>query len=140
MGDVYLATRDGPGRFNKLLVLKELRPTLAADPTFVDMFLDEARLAARLSHPNVVQTHEISSEGGTLLHGHGVPRRATAPSNSLSLSAHGAGFRWQRASHSGEALAGLHYAHELGDYGGKPLGIVHRDVSPHNSSSRTRVT
>src|SRR5579863_1340328 len=62
MGNVYLAALCGAGGFNKLLVLKELKPELAEDETYVTMFLEEARLAARLIHPNIVQTNEVCSE------------------------------------------------------------------------------
>ncbi|HTU57837.1 MAG TPA: protein kinase, partial [Polyangiales bacterium] len=59
MGIVYLALIQGKAGFNKLVVVKELKAELVEDPGFLTMFLDEARLAARLSHPNIVQTHEI---------------------------------------------------------------------------------
>src|SRR5688572_15022109 len=64
MSDVHLAATLGPHGFHKLLVVKELRPPLAQDPEFLTMFLDEARLAARLAHPNIVQTYEVFSDGG----------------------------------------------------------------------------
>ena len=60
MGDVFLAVAQGPKGFNKLQVIKRLRPELAQDPEFLSMFLNEARIAARLNHPNVVQTNEVS--------------------------------------------------------------------------------
>src|SRR5580658_144153 len=63
MGIVHLAAAHGPGGFNKLLVVKELKPELSRDEAYVSMFLDEARLAARLTHPNIVQTIEVGSEG-----------------------------------------------------------------------------
>jgi serine/threonine-protein kinase len=63
MGNIYLAALQGLGGFNKLLVVKELKPDLADDDTYVSMFLEEARLAARLIHPNIVQTNEVGSEG-----------------------------------------------------------------------------
>jgi eukaryotic-like serine/threonine-protein kinase len=63
MGIVYLAVAQGPGGFNKLVVVKELKPEFLQDPAFLTMFLDEARLAARLSHPNIVQTNEVGSDG-----------------------------------------------------------------------------
>src|SRR5579871_2414554 len=63
MAEVYLAVVRGPAGFNKLMVIKQIRPQLAEDPEFLGMFLDEARLAARLSHPNVVQTIEVGQEG-----------------------------------------------------------------------------
>src|ERR1700722_11007449 len=61
MGVVYLAVAHGPAGFNKLLVVKELKPEMASDHDFVSMFLDEARVAARLTHPNIVQTNEVGS-------------------------------------------------------------------------------
>jgi serine/threonine protein kinase len=132
MADVYLAAAPGPAGFNKLLVVKELRPALARDPDFLDMFLDEARLAARLSHPNVVQTYETSGSDGryfiTMEYLDGQPLNRIfaefAKQGGLSWSA---GLRIVS-----EALAGLHYAHELRDYSGEKLEIVHRDVTPHN--------
>lgn len=63
MGVVYLAMVQGPGGFNKLVVVKELKPELVEEPAFLTMFLDEARLAARLSHPNIVQTNEVGNDG-----------------------------------------------------------------------------
>src|SRR5512140_198820 len=62
MAEVFLAVVRGPAGFNKLVVIKQIRPQLAQDPEFLGMFLDEARLAARLSHPNVVQTNEVGQE------------------------------------------------------------------------------
>src|SRR5437868_14651266 len=64
MAEVFLAVVHGPAGFNKLLVIKKIRPQFAEDPEFLGMFLDEARLAARLSHPNVVQTNEVGDEDG----------------------------------------------------------------------------
>src|SRR4051794_27307336 len=63
MGVVYLAVARGPSRFNKLVVVKELKPELAEDDAFLAMFLEEARLAARLNHRNIVQTHEVGNDG-----------------------------------------------------------------------------
>src|SRR6266542_6000243 len=62
--NVYLAVARGPGGFNKLVVLKALKRDLSNDPEFRNMFLNEARLAARLNHPNVVQTNEVFEEDG----------------------------------------------------------------------------
>src|SRR6266542_3538285 len=61
---VYLAVARGPSGFNKLVVLKALKKNLASDPEFRNMFLNEARLAARLNHPNIVQTNEVFEEDG----------------------------------------------------------------------------
>jgi serine/threonine protein kinase len=132
MGVVYLAALQGPGGFNKLLALKELKPELCEDETYVAMFMDEARLAARLVHPNIVQTNEVGSEGKRhymvmeFLDGrslHRIGRRAGEPGR-LSTGA--------LLRIISDAVRGLHYAHELHDFDGAPLGIVHRDVSPLN--------
>ena len=64
MARVYLAVAQGPSGFNKLCVLKALRPALSIDPDFLKMFLNEARLAARLNHPNIVQTYEVGEDAG----------------------------------------------------------------------------
>src|SRR5512139_4049054 len=63
MARVLLTMSEGPHGFNKLLVVKELREELAHDPEFLTMFMDEARIAARLNHPNIVQTYEIGNDG-----------------------------------------------------------------------------
>lgn len=133
MGVVHLAATRGPSGPGKLLVVKELRPDLVDEDGFLPMFVDEARLAARFEHANVVRTYEVGCDGdrhymamelleGKTLHqvlvahrqrGGELPR--TALVRLLS-----------------EALLGLHYAHELCDEAGRPLGVVHRDINPHN--------
>jgi eukaryotic-like serine/threonine-protein kinase len=131
MADVFLAVARGPVGFNKLVVVKRLRAS--DDTTHVRMFLDEARLAARLSHPNIVNTYEVDESRGKLfitmeyLEGQslqGLQSWLRARSQTLSE-----GLAIYIAV---QALKGLHYAHELADYDGTPLGVVHRDVSPHN--------
>jgi serine/threonine-protein kinase len=132
MAEVYLAVVRGPAGFNKLVVIKQIRPQLAEDPEFLGMFLDEARLAARLSHPNVVQTNEVGQEGERYfiameyLEGQPLNRviHRLQKSGGLSLNMH--------LRVIADALGGLHHAHELTDYDGTPLGVVHRDVTPHN--------
>jgi hypothetical protein len=132
MGIVHLAASQGAGRFNKLLVVKELKPELAGEAGYVTMFLDEARLAARLAHPNIVQTIEVGSEGSRhfmvmeFLDGRSLHRtiRRFRDQGGFPIGAH--------LRLIAEALLGLQYAHDLQDFGGQPLGIVHRDVSPLN--------
>ncbi len=132
MAEVYLAVVRGPGGFNKLVVIKQIRPQLAEDPEFLGMFLDEARLAARLSHPNVVQTNEVGQEGQRYfiameyLEGQPLNRivHRLQKSGGLPLALH--------LKIVGDALLGLHHAHELVDYDGTHLDVVHRDVTPHN--------
>ena len=132
MGTIWLAVAGGLGEFRKLLVIKELRWDLARNERFVEMFLDEAKLAARLNHPNVVQTLEAGAEDNRyflsmeFLDGQPlseVMKRALHdPSISLAV----------RLRILCGALAGLHYAHELRDYDGSAFEIVHRDISPQN--------
>ena len=131
MARVYLTLSAGPGGFNKLLVIKELRQELATDPEFVTMFLDEARLASRLNHPNVTQTYEVLTQRGqaalVMEYLEGQPLNALLARvgrQEMPLAVH----VWILA----RVLAGLHYAHELPDFDGSALNIVHRDVSPQN--------
>jgi serine/threonine-protein kinase len=132
MAQVYLALAQGPVGFNKLVVIKQIRAELADDPEFLTMFLDEARLAARLNHPNVVQTNEVGGDGKRFyicmeyLEGQPLNRimHRIGPSRGFTL-----GMQLRIVV---DALAGLHYAHELHDFDGKPLQVVHRDATPHN--------
>ncbi len=131
MARVYLAINRGPVGFNKLVVVKQVRPELAWDREFLSMFFDEARIAARLNHPNVVQTYEVIEdtdqsllameylEGQTLSDVLRRIGRANMPlEEHLWILTH--------------VLTGLQYAHDLCDYDGSALGVVHRDVSPSN--------
>lgn len=133
MADVFLSVARGPMGFNKLAVIKRLRQALAEERAFLDMFLDEARLAARLNHPNIVHTYEVGEQGGVYfiameyLEGQALNKvlkealrrkETIEPEVSVRIIA--------------DALAGLGYAHELHDYDGRPLHVIHRDVSPHN--------
>ncbi|MET0596063.1 MAG: protein kinase [Polyangiaceae bacterium] len=131
MARVYLAFARGPAGFDKLVVVKQIRPELAWDQDFVTMFFDEARIAARLSHRNVVHTYEVVEENSNYLlvmeylEGHtlgDVLRRVSR--ENMPLDQH----IWILT----QVLAGLSYAHELRDYDGTALGVVHRDVSPSN--------
>ncbi|WP_394829138.1 serine/threonine protein kinase [Pendulispora albinea] len=133
MADVMLAVIQGPGGFNKLQVLKLLRQELAAEPEFCTMFLEEARLSARINHPNVAQTNEVGFDGERYfiameyLEGQSldeVMRRARSRGVPLPLAV------VLRAMC--DACGGLHYAHELKDFDGTPLHVIHRDVSPQN--------
>lgn len=135
MADVYLAAVQGPAGsgFTKLAVIKKLRENLAEDPEFVAMLMDEARITARLAHPNVVQLFEIGEEDGQLflaiefLDGqpfHRVRRRFSRPPLELPPEVYYTVLI--------DVLAGLHHAHELTDYDGSSLDVVHRDVTPHN--------
>jgi serine/threonine protein kinase len=132
MAQVFLALARGPAGFNKLAVIKQIREQLADDPEFLTMFLDEARLAARLNHPNVVQTNEVGEDGKRYficmeyLEGQPLNRiiQRLGRENGLPL-----GLTLRILV---DGLAGLHHAHELADYDGTALQVVHRDVTPHN--------
>ena len=131
MASVFLCVAAGPIGFNKLLVLKLLKEDLSHDSDFLTMFVNEARLAARLNHSNVVQTYEVGLENGQhylamdYLDGqpmHAVLRKVTRGQMPLDL----------HVRILADMLAGLHYAHTLTDFDGTPLNVVHRDVSPQN--------
>ena len=130
MAEVFLAVVQGPAGFNKLIVIKKTRAELSSDPEFVAMFLDEARLAARLNHPNVVQTHEVGEDGGRYfiameyLDGQPLNKVRSRAGASFSPS--------MQARVLADVLAGLHHAHELCDFDGTQLGVVHRDATPQN--------
>jgi serine/threonine-protein kinase len=131
MADVYLAVVEGLGGFNRLLVIKVLRNT--EDPDFLSMFLDEARLTARLQHPNVVQTYEIGHEDERYFLAMEFLNGTTFQRLRKAAVTRGGGLSLPVAVHLvSNILAGLHHAHELKDYSGAPLNVVHRDLSPHN--------
>ncbi|MFL5311942.1 MAG: serine/threonine protein kinase [Myxococcales bacterium] len=133
MGEVYLARQRGLGGFQKLLVIKTLLPHLCEDEEFIAMFTDEARLSAQLIHPNIGQVFEFDEIGGTYYiameylrgedlrrlfracHEQGRPRPVPLICRIVA-----------------DAAAGLAFAHSLRDAGGRPYGIVHRDISPQN--------
>jgi serine/threonine-protein kinase len=134
MATVYLARIGGAGGFQRFVAIKRLHPHLAHEQEFVEMFLDEARLAASIHHPNVVPILEVGEsavgyylvmeyvEGDTLWNlraASGVlPAGRLDPRFVLRVMV--------------DALLGLHAAHELRDERGQPVNLVHRDVSPQN--------
>lgn len=133
MAEILLAKRQGPMGFAKPVVLKRLLPQLAADQMFTSMFLNEAKLAARLNHPNIVQINDLGQSGASFyiameyLAGEDlatVIRVLNARKNRLPKNV--------AARIVADAAGALHYAHQLRDDEGNSLGIVHRDVSPQN--------
>ena len=113
---------------------RRLHPHLAAEPEFVEMFLDEARLAARIRHPNVVATLDVAAGRRAALPGHGVRRgrRRSSLLRPLRREAAAAAAGRSRCGSSSTRSPGLHAAHELTGADGEPLNLVHRDVSPQN--------
>ncbi len=133
MATVHLGRQLGAAGFSKTVAVKRLRPEHVRDAEFVAMFADEARLAARVRHPNVAQTLDVVGEGGELFlvleYVHG------ASLDALVEGARALGERVPPDVASAllvGALAGLHAAHVARAEGGAPLEIVHRDVSPQN--------
>jgi hypothetical protein len=133
MAEILLARLVGPSGFERIVVLKRILPHFASSSAFVKMFLDEARIAAAIRHANVVDVHELGHEGSELylameyLEGEslaGLQRRLRARGERLPPAI--------AAYVVAAACAGLHAAHELNDAEGRPLELVHRDVSPQN--------
>ncbi len=132
MGEVYAARATGPESFQKVVALKRVLPHLEQEEEFVAMFLEEARLAATLDHPNIVQVVEL----GQSKHGyfltmelvHGVSLRSVLR-NAAKTQAIPLGCALTVVA---ALAAGLHYAHDRVGPDGHPMGLVHRDVSPSN--------
>ncbi len=133
MASVHLGRLLGPAGFSRTVAIKRLHENFASDPEFVAMFLDEARIVARIRHPNVVPTMDVVALEQELL-----LVMEYVPGETLALLL-------QRARQQAKApplrvavdvaigvLHGLHAAHEATDERGGPLEIVHRDISPHN--------
>jgi serine/threonine-protein kinase len=133
MASVHLARMDGPGGFQKWIAIKRIHPHLVEDDSFITMFLDEARVAARISHPNVATVFELGKEADSfwiaMEYLHGEPLREIMrrteelgtpmpPEIACRIIA--------------DAAEGLHAAHELMGKNGEKLNLVHRDVTPHN--------
>jgi serine/threonine-protein kinase len=130
---VFLGRATGRAGFEKLVAVKVIHPHLGAEPEFVEMFLDEARIAARLHHPHVVEIHDLGDadgvffmvmeyvEGETLA---SLLRQLRKLGERLPLSA--------VLQVVADACEGLAAAHDLTDADGRPMHLVHRDVSPHN--------
>lgn len=133
MGEVYLGEKVGPEGFVKPVVLKCVLPQLAKDRAFVQLFLDEARLAALLNHPHIAQIYDFGHVDNIYymameyVPGYTVDdlrRKHTAIDKSMPIE--------HLAAIASQVCQGLHYAHTLADARGVSLGLVHRDVSPHN--------
>jgi serine/threonine-protein kinase len=133
MATLYLARIRGPSNFEKLLAIKKIHDHLAPDEQFVKMFMDEARIAAMIHHPNVATIFDMGRIDKSYfiameyVHGQNLTDILKAAVREKEK------FGWSRAVRIvADAAAGLHAAHELESAEGKPLGVVHRDVSPQN--------
>jgi eukaryotic-like serine/threonine-protein kinase len=134
MAEVYLARQSGPAGFEKECVIKRILPNLAVDQQFVHMFLDEARIAARLSHPNIVQIYEFGTVGDhdyflAMEHVHGVDLQQMFDAETSRNGRIPLPIALRLISQVAE---GLDHAHRATDGRGQKLGVVHRDVTPSN--------
>ncbi len=133
MAEVFKCKQTGLGGFEKLVVLKRILPHLLGEQAFVEMFLDEARIAANLSHQNIVQTFELTADA------QGVPyivmEYVSGPSMAQLIRAAQTSNRLDHR-HMARLIEGagrgLHHAHHASDAEGRPLHIIHRDISPQN--------
>ncbi len=137
MCEVFLASARGLRSFHKLVVIKRMLSSTTQEQGSERMFMDEAEITARFNHANIVQTYEIVSDAEHLsivmefLEGQPLDWVFDVlVSNDVSPSLLADRNVWVRVI--ADALKGLHYAHELRDYGGQPLNIVHCDISPQN--------
>ena len=133
MAEIFLARQAGMEGFEKTLVIKRILPRLTRAEGFVTMFLNEARLASQLTHPNIVQIHELGRIGDSYfiameyLFGRDMARIIS------KAAALGIPFPHVYALKIAASVCeGLYYAHQKADAWGNPLHIVHRDVTPEN--------
>jgi serine/threonine protein kinase len=133
MAEVFLAKRIGMKGFEKLLAIKRILPQFSENEEFIAMFIDEAKLAAKLTNRNIVQIYDFGSQQGSYyiameyIFGkdlRSILKKSKERGERLPLA--------QCAYIIGEAAKGLEYAHTLRDHFGKPLQIIHRDISPQN--------
>ncbi len=133
MGEVFLARQRGPVGFEKLVVIKTLLKHLKEDQEFVNMFFDEARIAAVLNHPNIAQIYDLGEDKGeyfiAMEYVHGQSLRdvvveAIEGKGSMPLAL--------KLRVIADAAAALQFAHQARTPSGQPLDLIHRDVSPQN--------
>lgn len=133
MAEVYLARREGPFGFQKTVALKRILPQLTCDTDFVSMFIDEARVCARLTHPNIVQVFDFGEHEGELYMAMEYVEGTTGAKLIRAAVARGEVIPLEVVLHLGlSILRALDYAHHRVDEEGQPLRLVHRDVSPGN--------
>jgi serine/threonine protein kinase len=133
MAEVYLAQQSGPAGFSKKLVIKKIHPHLAHNEEFVGMFLDEARVAALLAHPNIGQIYELGEEHGQYYIAMEFIDGCNLRQLNKCLRRKGVLMPPELAACvASNVCAGLDFAHRFKDGDNQPLRIVHRDVSPQN--------
>jgi serine/threonine protein kinase len=133
MAEVYKGRIQGPAGFERVFVVKRILPHLSEEPTFIKMFVEEAKLSARLNHPNIVQIFELGAvEGEYFISMEYIRGRDLAETMRAIWKTMGPPRPEMVAYIGREACRALSYAHSLTDDSGRPLGMIHRDVSPSN--------
>ena len=132
MAEVFLGRLRGAAGFAKLVVIKRMHTHLSHDKRFIELFVNEGRVVAQMSHPNICQVHELGEADGDLFlameYLSGVPLEEV-----LRVLPRGTAHELPLvAGILGQACEGLHYAHQLRDRMGNPTPVIHRDVSPQN--------
>src|SRR5688500_9790981 len=131
MAELFLGRLLGAGGFAKLVAIKRILPHLAQDKQFKEMFLNEGRIAANLSHPNVCQVFELDESDDELFLAMEYLDGVSWDHLASELASGNFAMRLT-VGVIAQAAEGLHYAHTLRDVEGNPLHVVHRDVSPQN--------
>jgi len=133
MADVFKGRVQGPAGFERIFVVKRILPHLSDDPAFNKMFVGEAKMSARLNHPNIVQVFELGSVESEYFISMEYVRGRDLAETMRTLWARVGPPRPELVSYVGrEMCRALDYAHHLTDEKGKQLGMIHRDVSPSN--------
>ncbi len=136
MAELFIAYQKGVGGFNKKVVIKCILPYLSQNEEFIDMFLAEARLAAHLNHPNVVQIYEVDQIDGiyymSMEYIPGQNLREVTRRLYRQLGDNQSPPYDLLAAIFAQAAAGLDYVHRATDQNNQPLGLIHRDISPNN--------
>ncbi|MFO0680133.1 MAG: serine/threonine-protein kinase [Polyangiaceae bacterium] len=133
MAEVYLARRAGPHGFQKTVAVKRILPQYATDPDFLSMFIDEARVCARLAHPNIVQVFDFGEENTELYMAMEYVDGTTGARLIRAAALRGEDVPLEICLYLAlSILRALEYAHSARDDGGRNLDLVHRDVSPGN--------
>ena len=133
MAELYLALHRSMAGFEKLLVIKRILPLYNCEQEFIGMLQHEARIAATLSHPNIAQIFDVGQIDGTYFIAMEYVPGEDLRAIQRQLAGNTGRFPLEQAVSVALGLcSGLAYAHEKCDLGGTPLGIVHRDISPHN--------
>ena len=134
MAEIFLARESGPGRGTRAVVIKRILPHVATDPRFVEMFLHEAELAMHLTHPNLCSIHEFGEQDGEYFIAMEWVNGVSITQMHKALFDRGdSGIPAACTARIGaEIAAALHFAHVAKDAQGRPLKLVHRDVTPDN--------